>query len=105
MELPLRHYFEYHPLARQPLSPAPSGQATAKLIIVKLPSAPIDERAADHMRELVEKLDELQEGIRRGGGPAKIAKQHKDGKLTARERIAKLIVAGASFLDVRLPAA
>ena len=37
-----------------------------------------------------------------GGGAAKIAKQHKAGKLTARERIAKLLDPGARFLEIGL---
>jgi len=49
------------------------------------------------MRELVRNLRTLEEQIRAGGGPAKIEKQHKAGKLTARERIAKLLDPGPFF--------
>src|SRR6266404_4441096 len=52
------------------------------------------------MRALVSDLQDLEEKIRAGGGAKKIAKQHKDGKLTARERVAKLIDAGTLFLEI-----
>jgi acetyl-CoA carboxylase carboxyltransferase component len=37
------------------------------------------------MRGLVAELQDLEEKLRLGGGPAKIEKQHQAGKLTARE--------------------
>jgi acetyl-CoA carboxylase carboxyltransferase component len=55
-----------------------------------------------HMRELVETLQSLEEQLRQGGGAKKIDKQHRDGKLTARERIAKLIDTGSIFLEIGL---
>ncbi len=55
-----------------------------------------------HMRRLLERLDELERRIRAGGGPAKIEKQHREGKLTARERIAELIDAQPEFLEIGL---
>jgi acetyl-CoA carboxylase carboxyltransferase component len=57
---------------------------------------------ADHLRALVSELNDLEDRLRAGGGVAKIDRQHKDGKLTARERIAKLIDPGALFLEVGL---
>ena len=54
------------------------------------------------MRGLVAGLQDLEEKLRAGGGAKKIAKQHGDGKLTARERIAKLIDPGAMFLEIGL---
>ena len=39
------------------------------------------------LRELTGELRQLEEKLRLGGGPDKILKQHKQGKLTARERI------------------
>ena len=38
------------------------------------------------MKQQVEQLQELEDRLRLGGGSAKIEKQHRDGKLTARER-------------------
>ncbi|HEV2198446.1 MAG TPA: acyl-CoA carboxylase subunit beta [Bryobacteraceae bacterium] len=57
---------------------------------------------SDHMRTLVARLGELEEKLREGGGTSKIERQHRDGKLTARERIAKLIDPGALFLEIGL---
>src|SRR6202051_762824 len=58
--------------------------------------------AADHMRGLVAEFQDLEEKLRQGGGAEKIAKQHQAGKLTARERVAKLIDPGAMFLEIGL---
>lgn len=54
------------------------------------------------MRGLVASLQELEDKLRLGGGAKKIEKQHKDGKLTARERIARLIDPGAMFVEIGL---
>ena len=54
------------------------------------------------MRDAVAGLQDLEEKLRAGGGAKKIAKQHGDGKLTARERIARLIDPGAMFLEIGL---
>jgi 3-methylcrotonyl-CoA carboxylase beta subunit len=54
------------------------------------------------MRQLVESLDEFEDRLRAGGGPKKIEKQHREGKLTARERIAQLLDPGAMFLEIGL---
>src|SRR5467141_3594356 len=43
------------------------------------------------LRELTTELRELEAKLRLGGGPEKIEKQHKQGKLTARERIELLL--------------
>jgi len=58
--------------------------------------------AGEQMTQLVEKLHDLEDRLRAGGGPSKIEKQHAQGKLTARERIAALIDPGAMFLEVGL---
>ncbi|MFL6210350.1 MAG: acyl-CoA carboxylase subunit beta [Pyrinomonadaceae bacterium] len=43
------------------------------------------------MRELVAELRQLETQLRQGGGPDKIKRQHQQGKLTARERLALLL--------------
>ena len=43
------------------------------------------------LRQLTADLKRLESKLRRGGGPDKIEKQHKQGKLTARERIERLL--------------
>src|SRR5205814_1242911 len=48
-------------------------------------------RPSGRLRELTKELWQLEEKLRLGGGPDKIEKQHKQGKLTARERIDLLL--------------
>ncbi len=43
------------------------------------------------LKELTDELRQLEAKLRLGGGPDKIDKQHSQGKLTARERIARLL--------------
>ena len=55
--------------------------------------------ATTGLRPLAEDLRERRERARLGGGEAKIAAQHAAGKLTARERIARLLDPG-SFVEL-----
>jgi len=52
------------------------------------------------MRHLVEQLAKLEGRLRAGGGPGKIEKQHRAGKMTARERIAALLDKDSLFLEI-----
>jgi 3-methylcrotonyl-CoA carboxylase beta subunit len=54
------------------------------------------------MRQLVEDLQTLEDRLRQGGGAKRTEKQHRDGKLTARERIVKLLDPGSMFLEIGL---
>lgn len=54
------------------------------------------------MKRLCEELSELEEKLRLGGGPKKIEKQHSEGKLTARERIASLLDSSEPSLEIGL---
>jgi acetyl-CoA carboxylase carboxyltransferase component len=54
------------------------------------------------MRQLVEELHGLEDKLRIGGGAARIERQHREGKLTARERVAQLIDRGSMFLEIGL---
>ena len=56
--------------------------------------------ANTRMGQLVAELGELEERLRQGGGPAKIEKQHSQGKLTARERVELLLDPGGGFLEI-----
>ncbi len=62
------------------------------------------ERAARaaRMRRLVEQVRALEDRLRQGGGPERAARQHRAGKLTARERIARLLDPGSRFFEVGL---
>ncbi len=54
------------------------------------------------LNTLTKELRELSERIRQGGGADKVARQHKQGKLTARERIDLLRDQDRSFLEIGL---
>lgn len=54
------------------------------------------------LRELSAAVRELEATLRQGGGADKIARQHKQGKLTARERIDGLNDPGALFVEIGL---
>ena len=47
--------------------------------------------ASTTMTDRISELDEKREKLQLGGGKQRIQKQHELGKLTARERIAKLV--------------
>jgi acetyl-CoA carboxylase carboxyltransferase component len=57
------------------------------------------ERNAERMRALVAELRERLVAVRAGGGEEAIAKHRKRNKLTARERIERLVDAGSDFLE------
>ncbi|BAH38749.1 putative acyl-CoA carboxylase beta subunit [Gemmatimonas aurantiaca T-27] len=54
------------------------------------------------LRRLADELRALEAQLRQGGGPDKIEKQHKQGKLTARERVEQLADPGTPFLEIGL---
>jgi 3-methylcrotonyl-CoA carboxylase beta subunit len=63
---------------------------------------------AQNSRQMVDRLTEIkneEERIRQGGGAKAIESQHKKGRLTARERIAKLIDPKTEFFELGLYAA
>ncbi|HEV2802163.1 MAG TPA: acyl-CoA carboxylase subunit beta [Pyrinomonadaceae bacterium] len=66
-----------------------------------LSSAALSERRT-RMRELVEEYERLAAKLERGGGADKIERQHSQGKLTARERLALLLDPGAYAQEIGL---
>ncbi|NOT63223.1 MAG: acyl-CoA carboxylase subunit beta, partial [Acidobacteria bacterium] len=56
----------------------------------------------NRLATLVRELRELNARIEQGGGADKIEKQHQQGKLTARERIALLLDANTSWQEIGL---
>jgi acetyl-CoA carboxylase carboxyltransferase component len=54
------------------------------------------------LREMGSAVRELEARLREGGGAEKAAREHKKGKLTARERVAQLCDADARFIEVGL---
>ena len=54
------------------------------------------------LREMVAAVRTLEAQLREGGGAERVARQHKQGKLTARERIARLCDPASRFLEIGL---
>ena len=54
------------------------------------------------LRTLGAQVRELEDRLRQGGGPERIARQHAQGKLTARERVAGLCDPDSQFLEIGL---
>src|SRR5256885_626697 len=54
------------------------------------------------LRELTDELVQLEARLRLAGGPEKIDRQHQQGKLTARERLEKLLDKGAYVQEIGL---
>jgi len=89
---------------------AVTGKAADRLTNVSSPHADsrlryseiVQTISASHMKQLVESLLEFEDRLRQGGGPKKVEKQHRDGKLTARERISQLLDRGSMFLEIGL---
>src|SRR6185295_2050 len=56
----------------------------------------------EHFEKLVEELRSLEARLREGGGPERQAREHKKGKLTARERIHQLFDDDSRFQEIGL---
>ena len=67
--------------------------------------SPEFEKNTRRIVDLMTKIKNEEEQIRQGGGAKAIESQHKKGRLTARERIAKLIDPGAQFFELGIYAA
>ena len=69
---------------------------------VDRPAAGATARPAGRLRQLTVEVRALEARLREGGGADKAARQHKQGKLTARERVARLCDPGAPFVEIGL---
>jgi len=58
--------------------------------------------STSRLRQLSAEVRELEARLRQGGGADKVERQHRQGKLTARERVERLCDAGARFLEIGL---
>jgi len=67
--------------------------------------SPDFERNTRRLVDLLTQIKNQEEHIRQGGGAKAIDAQHKKGRLTARERIAKLIDPGTSLFELGIYAA
>lgn len=64
--------------------------------------SPVVDAPSGRLADLVEELRDLRGTLKLGGGPSRIAKQHDQGKLTARERIDLLLDPGSPRVEVGL---
>lgn len=62
----------------------------------------VNKKKRTRLRQLTDDLQRLESKLRRGGGPDKIERQHKQGKLTARERILLLLDKDAYVQEIGL---
>ena len=62
-------------------------------------------RREDHHKNLIRKITAIRETIKLGGGKSAIERQHEKAKLTARERIEKLIDKNSIFFELNTFAA
>ncbi len=67
--------------------------------------SPEFEKNTRRMIDLLTQIKNEEEEIRQGGGAKAVEAQHKKGRLTARERIAKLIDPGSQFFELGVYAA
>ena len=63
---------------------------------------PVSAEKVSRLRALTAELRELEAGLREGGGADKIERQHQQGKLTARERLALLLDPGTYSQEIGL---
>jgi acetyl-CoA carboxylase carboxyltransferase component len=54
------------------------------------------------LRQLSEEYRELAARLREGGGAARVARMHQQGKLSPRERVRELLDPGAPWLELGL---
>ncbi len=68
------------------------------------PPTPVTRPASSvsRLKSLADQYRELQARLEQGGGADKIRRQHEQGKLTARERVAALLDTGGEWLEVGL---
>jgi 3-methylcrotonyl-CoA carboxylase beta subunit len=58
--------------------------------------------SAGRLRTLTEEYQQLAQRLKRGGGTARVAKMHQQGKLAPRERVERLLDKGSPWLELGL---
>src|ERR1051325_8794894 len=81
--------FKVRPLSKR--EPGPAGHEPESESHIQPLTSKADKLKQSRLRELANELHELEAKLRLGGGAERVAKQHKQGKLTARERIDLLL--------------
>lgn len=60
------------------------------------------EKRVDSFKGLLAQMDERAERVRQGGGEKRIEREHERGKLTARERVSRLVDEASTFRELGL---
>ena len=81
---------------------AESARTTETLGTPAAPTSSSYQEREAHYRALLERMRVQAEQIKQGGGPRRIAREHERGKLTARERIARLLDLPNDFTEIGL---
>ena len=63
---------------------------------------PATKKSNQRLHVLTTELQQLETQLRLGGGPDKIERQHKQGKLTARERVELLLDPESYYIEIGL---
>src|SRR5438270_722089 len=92
-------------MAESPTSSSKQSTAGSAFQSKNDPTSARFEKNMRAMADLISEIHNEQDQIRVGGGEKAIENQHKKGRLTARERIAKLIDPGTHFRELGLYAA
>jgi 3-methylcrotonyl-CoA carboxylase beta subunit len=82
-----------------------AGAGRGSILMSMSKPAPVPAAATVSLRDLTAQLLRDEQKIKLGGGPTAIERQHEKGRLTARERVAKLIDPGSEFQELGLWAA
>ena len=69
------------------------------------PRSDVFERRRERMEELVGELRDRTSQVARGGGARAVERHRSRGKLTARERVDRLVDPGSAFLELSALAA
>jgi 3-methylcrotonyl-CoA carboxylase beta subunit len=89
-------------LADSVLAAAVNAACRSKYTMPRKPPHNSQSDGSESLAELVERLQEIEAEITLGGGHAAVERQHAKGRLTARERIERLVDPGTPFFELGL---
>jgi len=92
----------FGPHPSDPPFPVPMAEVASSSLGSSAPANDSFESRSAHYHSLLDELNERAGQVRLGGGQKRIEREHKRGKLTARERIAALVDEGTDFMELGL---
>src|SRR4029079_15527846 len=90
------------PVLRPPISSATSNPGRRTISRDKAGGSASPPAKESRLRALSEEYRALAAKLREGGGAARVAKMHQQGKLAPRERVERLLDPGAPWLEIGL---